>query len=53
LFATVGILVLVDIIILVPPTVLSSAILRREQEEVEGENVTMFVVFTNSVESMI
>jgi len=39
LFAIVGALVLVDIFILVPPTVVPSAILRREQEEVEGENV--------------
>jgi len=33
-------LVLVDIIILVPSTAVSSAILRREQEEVEGEDVS-------------
>ena len=39
LFAIVGVLVLVDIVILIPPTAVSSAILRREQEEVEGDNV--------------
>ncbi|XP_065899536.1 gamma-aminobutyric acid type B receptor subunit 2-like [Dysidea avara] len=38
LFAIVGVLVLVDIVILIPPTAVSSAILRREQEEVEGDN---------------
>jgi len=35
----VGVLVLIDIAILVPSTAVSSAILRRKQEEVEGENV--------------
>jgi len=40
LFTIVGVLVLADIIILIPPTVVSSAILRREHEEVEGENVS-------------
>ena len=39
LFAIVGVLVLIDIAILVPPTAVSSAILRREQEEVEGDEV--------------
>jgi len=39
LFAIVGIFVLVDILILVPPTAVSRAILRREQEEIEGEGV--------------
>ncbi|XP_065899539.1 gamma-aminobutyric acid type B receptor subunit 2-like isoform X2 [Dysidea avara] len=38
LFAIVGVLVLVDIVILIPPTAVSNAILRREQEEVEGDN---------------
>ncbi|XP_065899591.1 gamma-aminobutyric acid type B receptor subunit 2-like [Dysidea avara] len=38
LFAIVGVLILVDIVILIPPTAVSSAILRREQEEVEGED---------------
>ncbi|XP_065899532.1 gamma-aminobutyric acid type B receptor subunit 2-like [Dysidea avara] len=38
LFAIVGVLVLIDIVILIPPTAVSSAILRREQEEVEGED---------------
>ena len=40
LFAIVGVLILVDIVILIPPTAVSSAILRREQEEVEGEDVS-------------
>ena len=39
LFAIVGVLVLVDIVILIPPTAVSNAILRREQEEIEGDNV--------------
>ncbi|XP_065899518.1 gamma-aminobutyric acid type B receptor subunit 2-like isoform X2 [Dysidea avara] len=38
LLTIVGVLVLVDIVILIPPTAVSSAILRREQEEVEGED---------------
>ncbi|XP_065899589.1 gamma-aminobutyric acid type B receptor subunit 2-like isoform X3 [Dysidea avara] len=38
LFAIVGVLVLIDIVILIPPTAVSSAILRREQQEVEGED---------------
>ncbi|XP_065899524.1 gamma-aminobutyric acid type B receptor subunit 2-like [Dysidea avara] len=38
LFAIVGALVLIDIVILIPPTAVSSAILRREQEEIEGED---------------
>ena len=44
LFAIVGVLVLIDIVILIPPTAVSSAILRREQEEVEGEDVSALVV---------
>ena len=40
LFAIVGVLVLIDIVILIPPTAVSSAILRREQQEVEGEDVS-------------
>ena len=42
MFAIVGILVLVDVVILIPPTAVSSAILRREQEELEGEEVGKF-----------
>jgi len=40
LFTIVGVLVLIDIVILVPSTAVSSAILRREQEEIEGEEVS-------------
>jgi len=40
LFGIVGALVLIDIIILIPPTAVSSTILRREQEEIEGEEVS-------------
>jgi len=40
LFGIVGALVWIDIIILIPPTAVSSAILRREQEEIEGEDVS-------------
>jgi len=44
LFTIVGVLVLVDIAILVPPTAVSSAVLRREQEEVEGDEVGNFML---------
>jgi len=37
LFGIVGILVLVDIIFLIPPTVVSSARLKREQREIEDD----------------
>jgi len=40
LFIIVGVLVLVDIIILIPPTAVSGAILRREHQETEGEDVS-------------
>ena len=43
-FGIVGVLVLIDIIILTPPTAVSSAILRREQEEIEGEEVSEVLV---------
>ena len=39
MFVTVGVLVLIDIVILIPPTAVSGAKLRREQEEIEGDNV--------------
>jgi len=44
LFGIVGVLILIDIIILTPPTAVSSAILRREQEEIEGEEVSEVLV---------
>jgi len=40
LFGIVGALVLIDIIVLIPPTAVSSTILRREKEEIEGEEVS-------------
>ena len=41
LFGIVGILVLTDIVFLIPPTAVSSARLRREQKEIEGDNVSV------------
>ena len=41
LFGIVGILVLVDIVFLIPPTAVSSVRLRREQKEIEGEEVSV------------
>ncbi|XP_065899508.1 gamma-aminobutyric acid type B receptor subunit 2-like isoform X2 [Dysidea avara] len=38
LFAIVGILVLVDVAVMLPPTLLSSATLKRKEEETEGDN---------------
>ena len=40
LFGIVGVLILVDIVLLIPPTSISSAILRREQKEFEGMKVS-------------
>ena len=42
LFGLVGILVLTDIVFLIPPTVISSARLRRDLKEVEGDDVSNF-----------
>ena len=39
LFGVVAVLVLIDTIIMIPSTVISSAVLRREEEEIEGDNV--------------
>ena len=39
MFLIVGVLVLADIANLIPPTAVSGAKLRREQEEIEGDNV--------------
>ena len=41
LFGIVGILVLVDIIFMIPPTAVSSARLRRDQKEIEGDEVSV------------
>ena len=40
LFGIVGVLILVDIVLLIPPTSISSAILRRKQKEFEGMKVS-------------
>jgi len=42
LFGIVGVLIITDIIFLIPPTVISSARLRREQEEFEETDVRAF-----------
>ena len=39
LFGFVGMLVLVDIMFMIPPTAISSAKLQRDQKEIEGNNV--------------
>jgi len=44
LFGIVGALVAVDIVFLLPITALSSSRLRREYEEVEGNNVSRYTV---------
>jgi len=44
LFGIVGVLVAIDIIFLIPPTALSSARLRRELKEIEGNNVSIHKV---------
>jgi len=44
LFGIVGTLVATDIAFLIPPTVLSSARLRREYNEIEGNNVSAFKI---------
>ena len=40
LFGIVAILVLFDVVFMVPPTIVSKAILRREETELEGEKVS-------------
>lgn len=44
LFGIVGTLVLADIIFLIPPSVISKSTLRREYEEIEGNDVSVIVV---------
>ena len=46
LFGIVGTLVMADIIFLIPPTAISSARLRREDEEFEGNNVSVYNYFS-------
>ena len=41
LFGIIGILVLIDIAFLIPPTAISSARLRRDSKEIEGDNVSV------------
>ena len=40
LFGIVAVLLLLDIVFMIPTTVVSSAVLRREEKELEGENVS-------------
>ena len=44
MFGIVGALVAVDIIFLIPSTAVSNSRLRREYEEIEGDNVSSFIV---------
>ena len=46
MFGIVGTLVAIDIVFLIPPTALSNARLRREQKEVEGDDVSTFKVIS-------
>ena len=41
MFAIVGVFIIADIILLIPPTVVSNARLRREEEEFEGNHVSV------------
>ena len=43
LFGFVGMLVLFDIIFMIPTTAVSSARLRRDQNEIEGNNVSIYI----------
>ena len=44
MFGIVGTLVAVDIVFLILSTALSNSRLRREYEEIEGDNVSSFIV---------
>ena len=44
MFGIVGTLVAVDIVFLIPLTAASNSRLRREYEEIEGDNVSSFIV---------
>ena len=44
MFGIVGILIIADIILLIPPTSVSSARFRREQEEFEGSKVSVLPI---------
>jgi len=46
LFGIVGTLVAMDIVFLIPVTAVPGARLRREYEEIEGENVSTFTLLT-------
>ena len=45
LFAIVGILVIMDIVFLIPVTIVPKARLRREYEEIEGDDVSTSYVY--------
>ena len=40
LFGIVAVLLLIDVVFMIPPTAISSAMLRREERELEGDNVS-------------
>jgi len=42
LFGIVGVLLILDIVFMLPPTIISSSILRRKEKELEGENVSNY-----------
>ena len=44
LFGIVGVLIITDIVLLIPPTAVPSARLRREQEEFEGNKVSVLFI---------
>ena len=46
MFGIVGVLVIADIALLLPPTLVSSARLRRGQKEYEGNKVSALIVNT-------
>ena len=46
LFGIVAVLLILDIIFLLPPTIISNAILRRHEKELEGKNVSITWLIT-------
>ena len=40
LFGIVAVLLLIDVVFMIPPTAISRAMLRREERELEGDNVS-------------
>ena len=53
LFGIVGILVVVDIVFLIPVTVVLSSRLRREYEEIEGDEVSTLIVILPTMINVI